>query len=316
MANNTTTTTSSGCLLIDLIQQPRYSNALTGIRILIGVDIIPTVFTIMANVILLLAIAKTRSLHTPANTLLAALCFSDLLVGVFSQPVFLALLFQIQWFQTPSKILAKVVAVSSSVLNGSSFIIVLFITIDRYIAVCHPFLYLRKASIKCYSIVVTLTFIYQFFSPIASSSFYFYSYAAFTTIAFPAIFICYVRIYSVITEKERSVLRLGRIGDEEKEELHRNKEERSKSFTIMILLAVFTITYLPILIVVLVIFGPNQNSDVCQLSPDKYVVLSWSTFIYALSGAVNPIAYCIRIKDIKKAVKNLLITGRNRVSSA
>ena len=315
MANNTTITTSQGCPLVHLIQQPTYSHALTGIKVLIAVDIIPTVFTIVANVILLLIIAKTRSLHTPSNILLAALCFSDLLVGVVSQPAFIALLFKIQWFQIPSITLAKVVELSSTVLNGSSFIIVFYITIDRYVAVCRPFFYQRNASIKCYSIVVTITMLYQFSVPIASPSFYFFSYAVFTILAFAAIFFCYIRIYLVIAQKERSVLRLGSFGDEEREILHRNREERSKTYTIMVLLIVFTITYLPILLVVVVIFGPDQISDLCQLSPDMYLMLTWSTFIYALSGAINPIVYCIRMKAIKEATKSLLMIRRNRVSS-
>ena len=299
--------------MIDLLQKPSYFNALTSIKFLTSVDVIPTVFTTVANFILFLAIAKTRSLHTPSNMLLATLCFSDLLIGAVSQPLFLAFLFKIQSFQIPSNMLNKVVQVSSTIFNGLSFIIVLYITIDRYVAVCYPFFYQQKVSIKSYSIIMITTILYQCLVPIASPSLYFFLYTVVTILSFAIMFFCYIKICSVIAQKERSILRLGRIGDEERQILHRNREDRSKTYTIMVLLIVFTITYLPSLIIILVIFKPGQSSSLCQMSPNMLAAFMWSTSIYALSGAINPIAYCIRMKSIKKAAIELIRKRSNRV---
>ena len=308
--------TAQGCPLIEIMRQPGHSHASTGIKVLIGADIIPTVFTIVANAILLLTIAKTKSLHTPSNMLLAALCFSDLLVGVVSQPVFLALLLKIELFQDPTRTMTRLVQLSGMVLNGMSFTIVLFITIDRYVAVCHPFFYHIQSSIKRYFILLLITWLYKILVPILGGSFYFYLYAALTTLSFSVMFFCYMKICSVIVQKERTVLRLGRIGDEERKILQCNREERSKAGTILIILIIFILTYLPSLVVIIVIFRPGKGAYLCTLSPEWYVVFMWCIFFYNISSVVNPIVYCIRMKAIKKGVKNFLFNRTNRVHAA
>ena len=310
MRNNTT---EHICRLIELLQEPKYSNMSIIINILITVDILPTVCTIIANVILLLTIVKTKSLHTPSNTLLAALCFSDLLVGIVSQPIYLALIFRIYLLQDP-RILSIVVKMSGIILNGMSFTIVLFITIDRYVAVCHPFFYEQKATIKRYFIILVLTWVYKMVVPFVSGPFYMILYAASTFIAFAVMFICYIRIYSVIAQKERSVLRLGKIGNEEKEVLYHNKVDRSKAFTILIILVAFIFSYLPALVLILVIFTPDERSKICSLCPKAYVLFMWSILIYNLSSVINPIIYCIRMKPIKAATKRFVSRNRSRVS--
>ena len=299
--------------MIDLLQQPNHSGELIYLKTLIGIDIIPTLFMIVANSILLLTIAKTKSLHTPSNALLSALCFSDLLVGAISQPLFLAFLSTMLSLQEWNRKLYAAWIWLATMFNGTSFIMVLNITIERYIAVCYPFFYERKASIKLCIVVVALTWMYQVLAPILAGSFYILLFAIFTIISFIINVFCYLRIYLVIIQKERSVLRLGEIGDEEREILHRNREERSKAYTIMILLIVFTITYLPSLIVLLALFRPGQRTSICGSPPNIFLTFASSSSIYASSAAINPIVYCIRIKPIRAAIKNLFKSRNSRV---
>ena len=308
--------TVQNCPLIEMMRQPCHRHASTVMKVLISADIIPTIFTIAANAILLLTITKTRSLHTPSNTLLAALCLSDLLVGVVSQPVHLALMLKIELFQDPTKTMTRIVQLSGMILNGMSFMIVLYITIERYVAVCYPYFYHTNSSIKRYCIILVATWVYKILVPFLCGSSYYYIYAAFTTLSFAVMVFCYMRIYLVIVQKERSVLRLGRIGDEEKKMLQRNREERSKACTILILLIVFTITYLPALVVILVNFRPDKGAYLCTLSPQWYVIFMWCIFFYNLSSVINPIVYCIRIKAIKRGVKRFVFNRTNRINSA
>ena len=306
---------TQSCPLIELIQQTSSADASIGIKLLIGVNIIPAVMTIVANAILLLAIAKTHSLHTPSNIFLAALCFSDFLVGVVSQPLFLTILVKIQSYQEPASILPTILQWSGMILNGMSFLIVLFITIERYVAVCHPFFYEQKATIKRYSVILALALVYKVAAPIVCRQFYAMYYGVITVISFGLMFYCYKRIYSVIAQKERTVLRLGRIGDDERQILHRNREERSKVFTIFVLLGVFTGSYLPPLGVTLFIYIKYHTVNICSLPPNKAVLLLWSIFFLNISSAINPIVYCIFIKPIKEAAAKLIFKCNNRVSA-
>ena len=299
--------------MIDLLQQANHSGAVASLKALIGLDIIPSVFMIVANSVLLLTIAKTKSLHTPSNTLLAALCFSDLLVGAVSQPLFVVFLSTMLSLHEWNTTLYVAWVWSATMFNGTSFIMVLNITIERYVAVCYPFFYERKASVKKYIIIVAITWLYQVLAPVISGSFYLVLFSLLTIISFAVNVFCYMRIYAIIKQKERSVLRLGNIGDEEREILHRNREERSKAYTIMILLVVFTITYLPSLVVLLILFKPGKSSSFCKSSPNVFITFAFSSFIYASSAAINPIVYCIRIKPIRAAIRSLFMKGRNNV---
>ena len=313
MANNTTAATKYRCPLVELIHQPSNSNALIGLKLLVGFDTIPVLFTIVANSILLLALAKTKLLHTPSNMLLASLCFSDLLVGVLSQPLYMAFMLKILLLETPCKTHISVLQWSGIILNGMSFIIVLYITIDRYVAVCHPFVYERKAGIKRYCIIMALTCVYKVLSPIATGRAYKIYYGAVSIVSFAVMFFCYIKIYSVIAKKERDVLKLGRIGAEERKILHRNREEKSKAYTIIVLLAVFTLSYLPPLGATMAIYMTSHTLKICNLSPNTAVLFLWSVFFLNISSVINPIVYCVYIRSIREAAAKLLFKRKNKV---
>ena len=314
MAINNTLVKAHGCTLLASLKVPHGKVALISIQVLIGAGVTPAFFMIVANAALLFTFVKTQSLHKPANCLLAALCSCDFLTGAVTQPVFLAVLFKIQSFQEPSTTLSAVSQWSGTVFHGMSFIIVFYTIIDKYVAVCHPFFYQSHATIKRYMIVVGMTWIYKIVVSTISGSAYLVVYGSVTLLSMLIIVFCYIRIYRVIAQKERSVLRLGRIGDEEKEILDRNRRERSKTHTILILLAVFTASYIPPLVVLFAVFKPDERTNLCKVSPDTYSLFMWSMFVYNLSSVINPVIYCMRMKPIRVALKSLLVIRRHRVS--
>ena len=313
MANNTTVSIKQCCPMLDMMHKPQNNIALIGLQLLIGVDVLPALLTIVANAIFFLTIMKTKSLHAPSNTFLAALCFNDLLIGVLSQPVFLTVIIKLQSFQSPSAILLKIMKWSSIVLNGMSLIIVLYITVDRYVAVCHPFLYQRKSTIKSYCIIVALTLVYQAVCPIVTGRWYMMIYGTINILSFAVMIFCYIKIYKVIAQKERNVLCLGTIGTEERKILRENKEERSKTFTIIILLTVFIVSYIPPFVAILLIHSTFNTANICSHPPKFAVLFMWSIFCLNLSSAVNPIVYCVYIKAIKEAAIKLLFNRGNRL---
>ena len=62
------------------------------------IDILPALWTITGNAICIFTFAKTRSLHTPSNVLVGALCATDLYAGLVLQPLILT-----KWFMIPSQ---------------------------------------------------------------------------------------------------------------------------------------------------------------------------------------------------------------------
>lgn len=309
-----TNTVANSCIIAAQMQGTNYVDGLIGV--LIWVDIFPTILSVFANMILIMAIVRTPSLRIPSNTLLCALCVSDLLVGLVSQPIFLAVLFKVQLGQEPDTALLSAFFLSNIIFNGMSFVLVLYITIDRYVAICHPFPYQAKVTCKRYIILVVATWFYKVIPPFIGTMFYLFYYAIFTVFTFLIVFACYKKIYAVIAQKSRHILRLGAIGIEHREVLIRNREDKSKAYTIVILLVVLVFSYIPILGVTISIFAMQGNINIHELSPNMLLVLMFAIFFLNLTSVINPLVYCIRMKSIKVAATKLLFNGTNRVSTS
>ena len=313
MNSNNTVTTAHSCPLLASMRSPRGNIPLISIQVLIGIGVTPALFTIMANVALLFTFVKTQSLHKPAYCLLAALCSCDFLTGAITQPALLILLYKIQSFQEPSTVISAVSKWSGTIFHGMSFIIVFYIAVDKYVAICHPFFYQSHATIKRYMVLVAMAWIYKIVVSTTSGSAYLVVYGSATSLSMLIIFFSYIRIHHVIAQKRRFVLRLGRIGDEKNEALRRNREERGKTNTILILLAIITVSYVPPLVVLFVVLKPGQRTNLCKASPFTYALFVWSMFACNLSSAINPIIYCIRIEPIRVGLTNLIFRQSRRV---
>ena len=313
MENNTTTGATVGCVLGPLLNHPEYSSASVGTSVLIGAEFIATIFTILSNAIVLWTIARTTSLQTPSNTLLAALCCSDLFIGLITHPTFIATLMCLQLMREPSSMLMQVLKWSGITLSGMSFFTVLYITLDRYVAVCFPFLYERQATIKKYIAIVVSMWVFNILITILNQTAYTMYYGTVTVIAFGVMFYCYIKIYLVIIKKERAIIPLGTIGDVHRAAIRHNREERRKSYTIMILLAVFTISYLPPLAVTFAVYREHGNAHFCILPPNTAVMFLWSLFFLTLSSMFNPIVYCIFMTPIRNAALKIFCRRKNMV---
>ena len=314
MTNSTPTETTVSCSLTSLLGEHKNAKSLLGITVLIGAEFIPTIFTIAANATILWTIARTASLRTPSNTLLAALCSSDLCIGLITHPMFIAMLIYLQLLREPSSAQLLVLKWSGRISSSISLLTVFFITLDRYVAICCPFLYERQATVKKHIITVALTWVFNIVIIILSKAAYTMYYGTVTVIAFGVIIYCYVRIHLVIVQKEKAMFAIGTIGDADRDAIRNNREERRKSYTIIILLAVFTMSYLPTLAVALTVYGKYNGARVCNLPPNMAVAFMWSLFFLTLSSMLNPIVYCIFIKQIRKAALRLFCKCKNVVA--
>ena len=58
--------------------------------VLVAVNVPLCIFAFLSNLVTIVAVVKTPSLHKPSNILVCSLAFSDCLTGVISQPLFIA----------------------------------------------------------------------------------------------------------------------------------------------------------------------------------------------------------------------------------
>lgn len=273
-------------------------------------DCIVEVFSLLANGMFLITLLKSRSLHVPSNVLLGALCSMDLFISVTLQPT---VIYKIVMFLAgkPDENLNNWLKFAFAMVFGMSFTIIILVSLDRYAAICHPFLYQRKASCRRHAITVCVCCL------IASGCFaldYFIAKKNYTSVAMvgttiaakivhfvlPVIIIlfCYIKIYLVIRKQRRSQVTIGEISDRERTEIVKKKAERGKAWTISLVLLSFFLCYLPVTLWVTI----RDYYDFNNLG----LVSLWAAFIVLLSTILNPMVYYVRSKEVRILAKRIL----------
>lgn len=292
------------CMLTQLLNLPSKSGYRTTLKVLAIIDIFPAVLTVIGNSILVLTYIKTRSLHNPSNVLLGTLCVCDILVGAISQPLFLATLFLSDKYVNLD-FLGKAYVFSVVICVGMCFILLFIITIDRYLAICHPFVYERTATCKRYFALVFVICIYKIIPPLGGWKFYIWYYVVITVSFSVGIQLCYARIYRVMQRQKRAISQVSRIGVEGRQLKRQSNEDKSKTYTIAMLLGVLVITFIPILVMTITA-GEIVMTNICNASPEVVTANAWGKFFLMLNSLLNPIVYCFRMKQVSRAVQNLL----------
>ena len=89
----------------------------------------------MLNIVTIYAIYKTSTMPKTLKTLLLSLACSDVAVGLFSQPLYTV--FLINWLRldNPGCNTQQVRTISSNLLSATSFLGVVAVSVDRFLAV-------------------------------------------------------------------------------------------------------------------------------------------------------------------------------------
>ena len=291
-------------------QSSQFSFTFTELEDLHSTCVVNCVFNIfltytafMLNIVTIYALHKTSTMPNALKTLLLSLACSDVAVGLFSQPLYT--FFLINWLRLDNLgcNIQQVRTISSTLFSGASFLGVVAVSVDRFLAVHLHLRYQELVTHRRVVIVVIVIWVYNAFlslmilwGPLGTLDVVGMINFAFS---FIITLVVYIRIYLTMRRHKNHIQSMQIRNEAQSEEI--------KNFTVLIkstvgifyVYLVFLICYLPYLIckTVLQIYGPSIAL--------KKLYLYSLTFVY-LNSSLNPVIYCWKMKHIRHAIIDIL----------
>ena len=268
--------------------------------------------TVLLNALVIYVVATRRRLQTNTNILLACLAGTDLLTGLVVYPLAIALKVERILGIGPFCTLEKLNSVAVFVISNASLFHLVLLSIDRYIAVKFSLRYmeivtkrrLMTAVVLAWAVNILLLFIQEITFVVANSN------SAFKRVKDAILFIflllCIVAtIYTncyIFSETRRQKRRI-RTEQVTYQEAKRMKKDKKAANTLAIILAALTLTYLPVMVT-----GALLQTAQNKIKPRVLagLVSNWIAKFIWLSSLLNPIIYCWRITEIRRAFLDIL----------
>ena len=277
--------------------------SLSAINILLGIT------AIIGNTVILIALCKETSLHKPSKVLLRNLVATDLCVG-FVQLVFGAREISILqgWWQT-CRHLYMVVGIAANISITVSLLTITAISVDRLLALLLKFRYRQVVTLrKVYAIAI----VSWICSGIGTVSLWYFSPArwiVFSLIGTAVCLIismhCYARIFCRLRHQHTQVH--NNLPQEENQTTRVDITRYRKTVTSALWLQLALLfCYLPFLLLVPFAYQQAENSLLSAFS----ITLDTTTTLMYFNSTLNPILYCWRIKEVRRAVKDTLSCSR------
>ncbi|KAM4693054.1 trace amine-associated receptor 4-like [Discoglossus pictus] len=111
--------------------------------------------TVLGNFMVIISVSHFKQLHTPTNYLILSLAVTDFLVGIVIMPYSMMRSLTSCWYF--GDVFCKLHNCCDMMLCTTSIFHLLFISLDRYQAVCHPLHYYRKVTIRVVEVYIFIS---------------------------------------------------------------------------------------------------------------------------------------------------------------
>ena len=263
-----------------------------------------SLFTFWGNFIILHAIRKAPDLHSPSFLLLCCLAVPDLLVGAICQPVLVALnITDIVDDLNAFCVLTVIQFMSGYITSGVSALTLAAVSIDRLLAVT---LHLRYNTIVTVPRVFKATFFLWIFCITVVTLKLWMSNAAWN---FIPVAISFLTLFAVTYSTSKIFL----IARRHKRQINNQNMAamslqtntvnvlkcKKSAVTVLYIYGLLLIFYLPFITTIILetLIGYTRTMK---------IVFSYTATAVFINSFLNPIVYCWRIREIRRAVKNVL----------
>lgn len=294
------------------------------------------IMTIGGNGVVLIAIFRTKTLHSISNFYIASLAAADLLVGAILNPVLAVkgVLIYLhpdpQWLKAGSVFdkmedFAWIQAVVASTFGLTA------ISVDRYMAVNFGLRYEQLSSLKhCIISVVTVwtsslifASVRLFLDKLEHLSILWVAMAIITCILpFAIITFCYVNIFRSARQQVRRILNERSLPSNAQNVWSRSTlqiSHRKTALTIGIVVFLFIVLWMPSFVTSMIQLVLSEEDKEILLILERKIWL-WACLVAYVSSAFNPWVYSIRCRQFRVACKRTFkcfnyLRTRNRVET-
>ena len=279
------------------------------------VNILQSIIAFLGNTLILVALRKESVLHSASKILFRCLATTDLCVGLISEPLII-----VYWMSVVNERFdicryAQVsIFVTGHLLCSVSLLTLTAIGVDRLIALLLGLRYRQVVTMKRTYSTVCAFWVVSF----AGATMFFWKYeasllyAAIGTITCLVILIfSYTKIFLTLRHHQSSVQN-GFFHANSTAPLNIARYKKAVYNALWLQLAL-VVCYLPYGIVVVVMTKTGLSSSL-------YIARQVALTLIMLNSSLNPVLYCLKIREIRQAVKitirQLCCLGQNLSSSS
>ena len=264
-----------------------------------SINLVCSLLATLGNMIILYVMVTKTSLRTASNILLASLSCSDLIVGVFVQPLFVAL--RSHEINDIHLCTVKKVYGFAAFFSGILTVMMIgYVSIDRAIAVSYPLRYRTKDLRKAYLSIVIVQWLSTGFGlslvyagVLQPDVLYKFTMVLWLLILF-VIVACYVQINRAARARRKRIAHM--IREQQGTEVLAQKQ---KNKTTMIIVSVYFLCYVPKIVHKIVAYFGADGTDYL------YTAKLAETVLY-MNSSLNPCIYFYRTRRIREAIFELL----------
>ena len=256
----------------------------------------------LGNLLIIIALQKPSSLHPPSKLLLGCLAFTDLCVGLITQPLFVTFLKSSENLRRCYYV-RRIFSTTGIIFCGVSLMTLTAISVDRLFALLLGLRYRQVVTLRRVRYLVATLWLYQ-----VSISTTFYLNADFfvTAICVEGVLCiitltcCYCKIYLKLRQHHAQVqghAHQGQLNGGIGINLARYKKTVSSALWVQTL---YLVSYIPfgLTVAAYAVTGP--------LTPSLYLILYVQFSFVFLNSSLNPFLYCWKMRDVRQAVKDTI----------
>ena len=268
-----------------------------------AVNIFLSITAFLGNFLILVALNKETSLHPPSKLLYRCLATTDLLVGLFTQP-----LAATYWMSVVHKHWSlcrhavKAIYISSYALCGVSLFTLTAISVDRLLALLLGIRYRQIVTLKrTYIIAATFWILSVGAGSISISHSRIIRWYSIIVIALCSVIsiASYTKIFRTLRHHQAQVQDLGQQQSSQTTALNMARYRKAVSSALCVQLAL-VVCYVPTVLMLLVLAHRKTYSS------HVVVIYAIAIILTYFNSTLNPFLYCWKVREVRQAVKQTI----------